>query len=54
MTDMETQVADVRLEIHSLLLEIEQFIENIAKISRTVLPELVYKHPRLNLNKVQV
>ena len=54
MSDMETQVAEVRLEIHSLLLEIEKFIENLADIAHTALPELVYKYPRHHLNKVQV
>ena len=54
MSDMETQVAEVRLEIHSLLLEIEKFMENLADIAHTALPELVYKYPRHHLNKVQV
>ena len=54
MGDMETQVAEVRHEIHSLLLEIEKFIENLADIAHAALPELVYKYPRHHLNKVQV
>ena len=51
---MEEQVEGVRSQIHTVLLELEEYIEKLAVLTSTMFPEFAIQYPKLCLHNVKV
>lgn len=51
---MDKQVDGVRNEIHTVLIELEEYIQNLADLTFNVFPEFAIQYPKLSLHSIKV
>ena len=51
---MEQKVEDIRSQIHVVLVELEGYIDDLARLTNSVFPEFAMQYPKLCLHNVMV